>query len=272
MKRPNLDAAQSASAAQFDRQSDRYGRSHILANTNDISRAIEGIPDFPTAGTALDIATGGGHAALHLARMGLRVIAGDVAPRMLENARKLAHEEGFDIETNLFPAEAVPYPDASFDVVSSRIAPHHFSDQPRFVREAARLLKPGGIFLLIDGSIPDDSPETEEWLHRVEKWRDPSHGRFLSRTKWTQLVENEGLLVIKSELHPMKQPDLQWYFETAATPVENRVLVLDEIRTIPDAVKHALRLETEPDGKIIWWWPRLTLVARRALNQNESLS
>ena len=122
------------------------------------------------------------------------------------------------------------------------------------------MLKPGGHFLLIDGSVPDDDPETEQWMHAVEKWRDPSHGRLLSRKAWEALVSAAGLEVVRSALHPLKQPDLQWYFDTAATSVENREKVLEAVQTASAHVRSALRLETE-EGKIVWWWPRLTLLA-----------
>ena len=261
MKQDSLDAVQSAAAEQFNRQSDRYGKAHILADTADVAAALAGV-EAPAGATALDVATGGGHTALWLARHGWRVTAGDLAPRMLENTRRLVEEAGCPIATALFPAEAMPFPDASFDLVSSRVAPHHFTSPEKFVAEAVRVLKPGGHFLLIDGSVPDNSPETEAWLHAVEKWRDPSHGRFLSRAAWEALVVRAGLKLLKAELNPLKQPNLNWYFETAATTPENRAKVLAAVRSVPPAVRAALRL-TEEDGRIVWWWPRLTLLARR---------
>lgn len=262
MSSPSLNPTQAAAASQFDRQSDRYGKSHILADTADVAAALATVPAPPGA-TALDVATGGGHTALCLARRGWRVTAGDIAPRMLENAARLAAEAGCTIKTRLFPAEHMPFPAGAFDLVAARVAPHHFSSPSQFVAEAARVLKPGGHFLLIDGSVPDDDPESEAWLHRVEKWRDPSHGRFLSRAAWEALVRAAGLTVRHSALHPMKQPDLNWYFETAATPPANRKLVLDAVHTAPDRVRSALRLGEE-EGRIVWWWPRLTLLAGKA--------
>jgi len=256
-----LDSTQSASAAQFERQSDRYGKSHILADTQDVALALRNISVAP-GGVALDVATGGGHTALFLARQGWKVTAGDISNRMLENARQLCAEAGFEIETRLFPAEAFPFANGSFDLVTVRVAPHHFSSPERFVRETSRVLKPGGHFMIIDGSVPDDAPETEEWLHHVEKWRDPSHGRLLSRTAWEILVRAAGLNIIRSELHPRKQPDLNWYFETAATPPANREKVLHAVNTAPESVRHALRLAKE-DGKIVWWWPMLSLLASK---------
>jgi ubiquinone/menaquinone biosynthesis C-methylase UbiE len=261
MSESTLDSRQSTTAAQFDRQSDRYGKSHILADTRDVAAGLAGIV-VPTAGTALDVATGGGHTALWLARQGWKVAAGDIAPKMLENTRKLCIEAGLEIETRLFPAEEMPFADGSFDLVTVRVAPHHFSSPRNFVRETARVLKPGGHFLLIDGSVPDDDPETEEWLHWVEKWRDPSHGRLLSRKVWEGLIRGAGLEVVRSELYPRKQPDLQWYFDTAATSPENREKVLEAVRSASERVRAALRLGNE-DGKIVWWWQMLTLLAAK---------
>jgi len=257
----SLDSAQAASAAQFDRQSDRYGKSHILADTQDVAKGLEGVA-APAGGTALDVATGGGHTAFYLVRHGWKVTAGDISPRMLENARKLCAEAGFQIETRLFPAEEMPFTDGSFDLVTSRVAPHHFSSPEKFVRETARVLKPGGHFLLIDGSVPDDDLETEEWLHRVEKWHDPSHNRLLSRKAWEKLARAAGLKVVRSELHPFKQPDMHWWFDTSDTPPENREKVIEAVRTLSDHVRQALHLTNE-DGKITWWWPRLTLLAAK---------
>lgn len=255
----NFDVAQAASAAQFDRQSERYGKSHILADTSDVAEALEGIC---ADGRALDIATGGGHTALRIARMGWSVTAGDVSAKMLAGAAKLLGDEGMPLQTLLFPAEKIPFPDGTFGLVTTRVAPHHFSSPARFVSEASRVLRPGGHFLLIDGTVPDGDPETEEWLHRVERWRDPSHGRFLSRGDWEALVRASGLTVLSSSLHPKKQPDLNWYFETAATPTENRIQVLDAIQAAPPGVRRTLRL-ADDDGKITWWWPMLRLLARK---------
>jgi hypothetical protein len=59
-----------------------------------------------------------------------------------------------------------------------------------------------------------------------------------------------------------KQPDLNWYFETAATSAENRKQVLELIRTAPESARRLYQL-AEEHGKIVWWWPRLTLVAEK---------
>lgn len=65
-----------------------------------------------------------------------------------------------------------------------------------------------------------------------------------------------------TELQPLKQPDLEWYFNTANTSAENRALVLRSVETASDHVRRVMQLENV-DGKIIWVWQRLTLVARK---------
>lgn len=258
----NLDETQRASQAQFDRQSDRYGRSHVLANISDLDATAEGL-DLPTEGAALDVATGGGHTALWLARRGYQVTLADVSERMLANAVRLLSDEGFSCEARQHPAETLPYEDASFQIVTCRVAAHHFSDPAAFVRESARVLEQGGAFLVVDGTAPDELPEAEEWIHRVEKLRDPSHGRFLTPARWRELCAAAGLVVERCEVSRLTQPDLEWYFETAATSPENRDQVRALVRNASPAVREYFRLREE-GGRIVWEWPRLQLVARKA--------
>ena len=259
-----LDPQQSSSKEQFDRQSLNYGKTHILADTSDVARAFEGI-SFAKGSRALDVASGGGHTALWLAKAGCSVVASDLSAAMLEATRNLAASEGFAIETAQHTAEELPYPDASFAAVTCRVAAHHFSSPADFVREVARVLVPGGIFVLIDGSVPDGEPEAEEWIHAVEKLRDPSHGRFLAPGSWAGLLAEAGLEVETSEMHPLEQPDLEWYFETAGTSLENREKVSALVAGAPESARRVFQI-AERDGKITWWWPRLSLRARKPVN------
>ncbi len=255
-----LNEMQKASRDQFEKQSKRYGRSHILADTSDIVAACEFF-ELPENAKVLDVATGGGHAANYFAAAGCDVIASDITPAMLENAGNLARENGNPIGTGQHSAEELPYADSHFDLVVCRVAPHHFSDVSSFVRESCRVLKSGGTFLVIDGSVPDNNSIAEAWTHQVEKLRDPSHGRFISPGEWQSLCGDAGLSVHHCELKPMKMPDLEWYFETAATPQSNRTAVLELVRNAPEEARDAFKLGEE-DEKIVWWWQRMTLVAR----------
>ena len=211
---------------------------------------------------ALDVATGAGHTAAYLAGRGIDVAAADISEGMLAETRKLAAERGLNIATHQHAAEQLPYADGSFGLVTCRVAAHHFASVQEFLREAFRVLHPGGRLFVIDGSAPDDSPVAEEWLHRVEKLRDPSHGRFLRPSAWRQLANDAGFEVLHCETRPFKQPDLEWYFRTAGTSEANRAEVLEVVAEVPDEARRAFGLCHE-EGKIVWWWPRLTLLARR---------
>jgi ubiquinone/menaquinone biosynthesis C-methylase UbiE len=258
----DLDDIQLAARDQFERQSARYGKGHILQNVQDVEEALQSIP-LPSCAKALDVATGAGHTGLFLAQRGMDVTLADIAQSMLDKAAQAALERGLSVRTSLHPAERFPYPDQSFDLVTCRVAAHHFSLPERFIAETARALKPGGWFLLIDGSVPDGNPEAEAWMHAVEKLRDPSHNRFLTPRTWSAFCQSCGLDVRVCRLVPFKQPDLNWYFETAATPDPNRIKVLELVARAPQSARALFQIGEE-QGRIIWWWQRLTLIATKA--------
>jgi len=254
-----LNASQERARRQFEKQSSRYGKSHILADVSDIEQALRGIEPRP-GDKALDVACGGGHVALFLARAGWDVTVSDVSRAMVRNTRHLLAESGCRCTTRIHTAEKFPFRDASFNLVACRVAAHHFSAPKKFFAEVARVLRPGGIFLLIDGVAPDSSKEAADWIHRVEKLRDPSHGRFLTPDLARQWCHDVGLQIRRSKVTRMRQPKLEWYFDTAATPEANRNKVLRLVESASPEVAETMRLK--PKGlETVWYWHRLALIA-----------
>jgi ubiquinone/menaquinone biosynthesis C-methylase UbiE len=134
MRRTNYDAI----AQAYDQ---RYERNEF--------RALESVvDDFATRGESqrlLEVGCGTGHWLARLAARGVAVAGLDASLEMLAKAReKLA-----DVELVHGRAESLPWHDASFDRVLCINALHHFSDKVTFVREARRVLRPGGALLII---------------------------------------------------------------------------------------------------------------------------
>ncbi len=97
--------------------------------------------------TALDIGCGGGLLAEEFSRLGLKVTGIDPSATSLETARAHARDSGLDIGYCRGEAEALPFRDASFDLVYCCDVLEHVRDLDRSIAEAARVLKPGGLYL-----------------------------------------------------------------------------------------------------------------------------
>lgn len=261
MSTTDLNATQRAAQEQFSRQSARYGNGHILEDVADVRELLAHIA-LPPSARVLDVACGAGHTGLHLASLGHSVTCADLSAAMLERTREAAAARGLSVETRQHPAEQMPYSAGTFELVTCRVAPHHFSAPAEFVREVARVLAPGGWFLLIDGTVPDEDSAAGAWLNRVEKLRDPSHVELYSPARWKDWCMTAGLAVEHCGIHQKKQPDLQWYFETAATPPANREEVLALIKAASAETRATFQLGEE-EGRTVWQWPMLELVARK---------
>jgi SAM-dependent methyltransferase len=148
-------------------------------------------------GLVLDVATGGGHTALAFAGLAPRVVAVDLTEAMLHAARAFIRGRG--VGHVVFVAgnvERLPFADAVFPVVTCRIAPHHFADVAAAVREVARVLAPGGSFLLQD-ILGHDDPAAAAFITEVERRRDPSHARAYRASEWRAFLRGAGLSVVQ---------------------------------------------------------------------------
>jgi ubiquinone/menaquinone biosynthesis C-methylase UbiE len=98
----------------------------------------------------LDVATGSGNAALAAARYGAEVTGIDYVPELLERGRERAAAEGLEIAFAEGDAEALAFPDASFDAVLSALGVMFTPDQERAAAELVRVCRPGGTIGLVN--------------------------------------------------------------------------------------------------------------------------
>jgi ubiquinone/menaquinone biosynthesis C-methylase UbiE len=189
----------------------------------------------------LDIATGGGHTALKFAPFVAHVTTTDLTPRMLEKAEEFIRSQGVsNIETKVADAENLPFDDASFDLVTCRIAAHHFPDAAKFVRESARVLKDGGIFLLQDQVLPEDR-EAGLAVDAFERLRDPSHNVAFSQSQWFAMIEAAGLRIESNQVIT-KRHDLRDWAERQGNDEATIAQLRQMAATASDAVKDWMEL------------------------------
>lgn len=206
---------------QFGAVAERYVSSAIHAEGGDLARMVE-LAQPRGDERVLDIATGGGHTALAFAPHVREVVATDLTEQMLVTAERFIRGRGItNVRFEWADAEALPFADASFDIVTVRIAPHHFPNPGSFVREVARVLIPGGRFIFDDNIAPEDD-ELDAFINRVEQWRDPSHVRSLKLSEWRNLFESAGLTVEHTELIPRKRFEFRPWVERMNMPAEQR--------------------------------------------------
>jgi len=176
-----------------------YAASAVHAEGASLARLVELVEPKPHW-RLLDVATGAGHTALAFAPHVSKVTASDITDAMLAEAKRLAAERGLaNVRTARAKAEDLPFPDTSFDLVTCRLAAHHFAGPAGFVAESFRVLMPGGTFALLDNISPDDRASARAY-NSFETLRDLSHARCLSLTEWIDLLTSAGFEITHTEL------------------------------------------------------------------------
>lgn len=231
---------------QFGANAANYATSSVHAKGASLGRLIELI-DFNADWRSLDIATAAGHVAIACAEHVREAIGSDVTPEMLDVARQQATDRGVDnISFELGDAEALPFDDDSFDLVTCRIAPHHFANPDRFIAETARVLRSGGVFGLVDNVVPDDV-EVATFANDWERKRDPSHLRCLSVNEWLGLLADNDYVVTHSELMAKRMGFDMWCNNMSVAP-PIRAELLTELAEASPAVTEFLRPELGAEG------------------------
>lgn len=177
----------------------------------------------------LDVATGGGHVARRLREHGAAVVTLDPAPGM-----------GADV---VAAAEEIPFADGSFDVVVTRIAPHHFAEIGKAVGEMGRVAN--------RKLVIEDTLYTSEDVEAAEKLRDPTHVRNHSEEEWRELIESAAFEIERVEFFEKTHVLDEWLARTGCE------------RDEAERVRELLREVTAPDGAT-WRDTKIILEARKS--------
>jgi ubiquinone/menaquinone biosynthesis C-methylase UbiE len=256
---------------QFGAHAAAYATSTVHAKGASLARLVE-LVDPKSHWQALDIATGAGHTAATFAPHVARVIASDLTEEMLAEAAKLAAAKGLtNMETARADAEALPFKDQQFDLVTCRIAPHHFPSIPAFVGETWRTLKSGGILAIVDNIAPDaestpgfSSGELRDaalTYNAFEKIRDPSHARCLGMAEWSELLTDTGF-EIRAKERLLKDMEFAPWAERmgcdAATIARLRAMLIDGAPALKAFLK-----PREEEGSLWFTLDEAILIARK---------
>jgi len=254
--------AKSKTRSQFAPVAANYRLSVDHTDADDREVLISRLAFEPTH-TALDVATGGGHTAAAFALRVRRVVASDLTPEMLREARILATQKG---RTNIVfvaaDAEVLPFRTDAFDRVTCRIAPHHFPDVCASVAEMVRVTKPGGLVGIIDSVVPED-PALDAFMNGVERVRDPSHVRSYRMEEWVKFLTDAGLSLRYISCAWKEHTFPEWVARTGRPDVVRREVEDTFLHAFPRA-KEFFRVKVENDRVVSYSDEKGIFVGRKS--------
>lgn len=245
---------------QFGTHADKYVTSDVHAKGESLARLVE-LTHPQSNWQVLDVSTGAGHTALTFAPKVARVVACDLTPQMLNAAEKLANERGItNVEFKPADAHALPFEENTFDLVTNRIALHHYSDARKAIAEMARVCKPGGLIALTDNIVPPDKV-TAGHINHFEQVRDRSHNWEYPVARLEAMFADAGLKVEHSEAFSKEMEFDPWVNRTSASE-ETKKELRQWLRNAPEPVRQWLTPRWDGD-KVFFALHEAIIIARK---------
>jgi len=192
----------------------------------------------------LDLGCGGGHVAYHVAPHASEVIAYDLSPSMLAAVEQEArHRELTNVRVAQGSCERLPFDARAFDFVLCRFSAHHWQDLQAGIREARRVLRPGGQAVFIDIVAPE-SAVLDSWLQTFELLRDPSHGRDYRASEWRAIAGECGFEPGPPTYRRLRMDFASWT-ERMRTPPDHVTAIRALQRLAPSAVREHFAIEDD---------------------------
>lgn len=231
-------------ANQFGPRAAAYVTSAVHAKGEDLDELAAFAADGGFA-RALDLGCGGGHVSFTLAGHVGAITAYDLSDAMLATVAGEAAKRGIaNLDTRQGAVEALPFPDASFDLVATRYSAHHWHDVPKALNEAYRVLKPGGAFVVMDAIAPD-AVVCDTFVQTIEMLRDPSHVRDYSVREWLAMMETAGFRCGEPKRRRVHLEFQSWIARMQTPKVQADAIRALMAQAADDVTQH---FAIEPDG------------------------
>lgn len=241
----DIQGSNEAVQAQFSRNAKKYETSSVHAQGEDLKWIVE-LAALTGQERVLDVGTGTGHTAMALSSSARTVIGADLTPRMVESSISLAEERGLvNVQFVVSDVMQMPFPSDYFDLVTCRLAAHHFADPDAAVAEVARVLKPGGRFILVDHIAPE-STKLDSFINRIDWLRDGSHVREWTIPEWLEKMRQVGIAAqaVRRWHLPL---NFAWWIQQSS-PTEDRLQeIVQMLQTADDETKEAFHIRLEND-------------------------
>jgi SAM-dependent methyltransferase len=242
---------------QFTRQAVPFSEAPSMRDEQALALLADAA-ELQPGDTTLDVACGPGLLVRHFAPRVRQAVGVDLTPAMLARARQLCAEAGrTNVRFETGDANALPFADASFDVVTSRFAFHHFESPRQVLAEIVRVCRPGGRIVVCDAVCPPDAAGAE-LFNRLERLRDPSTTRFLPEAELLDLFADAGLAARPTRYRVPLELEAQM---RASFPREGdgdvvRALLREQLEA--DAMRIRPRLH---EGRLLFSYPAVVLAA-----------
>lgn len=183
----------------------------IAGTLADMHDAIVGAVDGAPGRDWLDVGCGTGELAFMAAATGATVTGSDLSPTLVETARRQAAERGVEVTFEVGDAEALPYGDASFDIVTSSVGAIFAPDHRAVASELARVCRPGGDLAM---SAWTSGGTVDEFFKIIGSYAPPPPPGAGVAVSWGEPGYADELLGDDFEL-TVTQRDTPWAVETA---------------------------------------------------------
>jgi ubiquinone/menaquinone biosynthesis C-methylase UbiE len=208
---------------QFARQAPAFeDPTRSFARDDVLAWIVANTPMHPDD-AVLEVAAGTAIVSRALSPLARLVVAVDLTPEMLAEGKRVADGAGLrNVVFQEADATALPFLDASFDRVVSRLAVHHFEDPSRLLAEMVRVCRPDGTVTIIDMVAPDAA--SAELFNDLEHRRDPSHTRALTLDQLRDAVTAAGARVTHHSSWDNVLIGSRW-LEQTDTPADDAALI-----------------------------------------------